>query len=103
MAKLNIECRENGDIEYRLTFAGRAFDMMMIRNAYGAQSYKPSLGDQIEKELGDVLNSILGEEETEELLKQLDDICNMALVEDINDTVMALTEYEEQLRTEARP
>lgn len=103
MAKLNIACRENGDIEYRLTFAGRAFDMMMIRNAYGAQSDKPSLGDQIEKELGDVLNSILGEDETEELLGQLEDICDLASVDDINDIVMALNEYEEQLKTEARP
>lgn len=40
MAKLNIECRPNGDVKYNLEFLGCAFDMTMIANEYGAEAIK---------------------------------------------------------------
>ena len=103
MAKLNVEFKENGDVKYTLEFAGKTFDMTMIRNEWGAESDKASLDDQVEKELGNVLNSILGEIETEEILELICDIDSFAFISDVDDSIVALTEYEQTLKTEAVP
>lgn len=99
MAKLNIECRPNGDVRYNLEFLGCAFDMTMIANEYGARSDKKALDNQVEEQLGDTLSDILGQEEMEELLEQIASID----VGDLDEVMQALTEYEEQIKTEARP
>ena len=103
MAKLNVEFKPNGDVKYTLEFAGRTFDLTMIRNDWGAESDKPSLDDQVEKELGDVLNSILGEYDAEETLNLIDNIAFSTSIDDVNDSIVELTEYEERLKTEAAP
>lgn len=98
MAKLNVEFKPNGDVKYTLEFAGRTFDMTMIRNEWGAKSDKPSLDDQVEKELGDVLNSILGEADAEEVLGLICDMDSFASI-----GIVALTEFEQHLKAEAAP
>ena len=99
MAKLNIECRPNGDIKYNLEFLGCAFDMTMIANEYGARSDKKALDSQVEESLGDTLTDILGKEDLKELLEQIADID----VGDLDEFMQALTEYEQQIEAEARP
>lgn len=99
MAKLNIECRPNGDIKYNLEFLGCAFDMTMIANEYGARSDKKALDSQVEEALGDTLTDILGKEDLKELLEQIADID----VGDLDEVMQALTEYEQQIEAEARP
>lgn len=103
MAKLNVEFKPNGDVKYTLEFAGRTFDMTMIRNEWGAKSDKPSLDDQVEKELGDVLNSILGEADAEEVLGLICDMDSFASIGDVDDSIVALTEFEQHLKAEAAP
>ena len=103
MAKLNVEIRENGDVKYTLEFAGRTFDMTMIRNEWGAESDKPSLDDQVEKELGDVLIGILGEEDAEEVLGLICELDSFATIGTVDDNIVALTEYEAQLKEGAEP
>ncbi len=103
MAKLNVEIKPNGDVKYTLEFAGRTFDMTMIRNEWGAESDKPSLDDQVEKELGDVLNSILGEFDAEEVLGLICDMDSFATIGTVEDNLVALTEFEEQLKEGAKP
>ena len=103
MAKLNVEIKENGDVKYTLEFAGRTFDMTMIRNEWGAESDKPSLDDQVEKEMGDVLIGILGEFDAEEVLGLICDIDEVYTISTIQEIVVALTEYEEQLKEDAKP
>ena len=99
MAKLNIECRPNGDIKYNLEFLGCAFDMTMIANEYGARSDKKALDSQVEEALGDTLTDILGKEDLEELLEQIADID----VGDLDEVMQDLTEYEQQIKAEDRP
>lgn len=99
MAKLKIECRENGDVKYSLDFLGCAFDMTMIANEYGAISDKKALDNQVEDELGDTLTDILGSEETEELLEYIAGID----VGDVGEVMQALTEYERRIKAEAEP
>ena len=103
MAKLNVEIKPNGDVKYTLEFAGRTFDMTMIRNEWGAESDKPSLDDQVEKELGDVLKSVLGEIDAEEVLELICDMDSFATIGGVDDGIVALTEYEEQLKEDAKP
>ena len=103
MAKLNVEIRENGDVKYTLEFAGRTFDMTMIRNEWGAESDKPSLDDQVEKEMGDVLIGILGEFDAEEVLGLICEIDKVSTVGTIQEIIVALTEYEAKLKEDAEP
>lgn len=103
MAKLNVEFKPNGDVKYTLEFAGRTFDMTMIRNEWGAKSDKPSLDNQVEKELGDVLNSILGEADAEEVLEIIADIDSFVSISTVDDSIIALTEFEQKLKAEAAP
>ena len=103
MAKLNVEIKENGDVKYMLEFAGRTFDLTMIRNEWGAKSDNPSLDAQVEKELGDVLNSILGEFDAEEVLELISDLDSFATIGTVDDNIVALTEYEAQLKEGAEP
>lgn len=99
MAMLNMECRANGDIKYNLKFLGCAFDMTMIANDYGAISDKKALDSQVEEKLGDTLTDILGKEELEELLELVASID----VGDLDEVMKALTEYEQQIKAEAKP
>jgi len=103
MAKLNVEIKENGDVKYMLEFAGRTFDMTMIRNDWGAESDKPSLDDQVKKELGDVLIGILGEANAEEILSIICDLDSFATIGTVEDDIVALTDFEEQLKEGAEP
>ena len=103
MAKLNVEIKENGDMKYTLEFAGRIFDITMIRTRYGAKSDEPSLDEQVEAKLGDALNAVLGEFEAEEALETIADIDGFSTLSTINDCILALTEYEAQLKAEAMP
>ena len=73
--------------------------MTMIANEYGARSDKKALDSQVEEQLGDTLSDILGQEEMEELLEQIASID----VGDLDEVMQALTEYEEQIKAEARP
>lgn len=57
------------------------------------------MDNQVEEQLGDTLSDILGQEEMEELLEQIASID----VGDLDEVMQALTEYEEQIKTEARP
>ena len=101
MAKLNVEVKPNGDVKYTLEFAGRTFDMTMMRTRWGARSDKPALDDQVEKELGEVLNSVLGEIDTEEILKTIYEDLHPSSID--ADGIVKLTEFEEQLKAEAMP
>jgi len=103
MAKLNVEVKPNGDVKYILEFAGRTFDMTMIRNEWGAESDKPSLDDQVEKELGDVLVGILGEADAEEVLGLICDLDSFVTISTAADDIVALTDFEEQLKEGAEP
>lgn len=103
MAKLNVEIKENGDVKYTLEFAGRTFDLTMIRNEWGAESDKPSLDEQVEKELGDVLIGILGEADTEEVLGLICDMDSFATIGDVDDNIVALTDFEKQMKEGAEP
>lgn len=103
MAKLNVEFKPNGDVKYTLEFAGRTFDMTMIHNEWGAKSDKPSLDNQVEKELGDVLNSILGEADAEEVLGLICDMDSFASIGGVDDSIVVLTELEQHLKAEAAP
>lgn len=103
MAKLNVEIKPNGDVKYTLEFAGRTFDMTMIRNEWGAKSDKPSLDAQVEKELGDVLKSVLGEIDAEEVLELICEIDKVYTVGTIQEIIIALTEYEAKLKEDAKP
>ena len=101
MAKLNVEVKPNGDMKYTLEFADKTFDITMVRTDWGAQGDKPSLDSQVEKELGDILNNILGEFDTEEILEAIDDM-NYSTGDWAGDIVI-LTEFEERLKAEAMP
>lgn len=101
MAKLNVEVRPNGDMKYVLEFAGRTFDMTMVRVSYGAEGDKPSLDDQVERELGDVLNGVLGEFDAEEVLETIDDIYSFP--SEWTTCIEKLTKFEAQLKAEAMP
>lgn len=103
MAKLNVEIKSNGDVKYTLEFAGRTFDMTMIRNEWGAESDKPSLDDQVEKELGDVLIGILGEADAEEVLGLICDMDSFTTIGGMDDSIIALTDFEKQLKEDAEP
>ena len=102
MAKLNIEVNQNGDAKYTLEFAGKTFDMTMVRKPWGTRSDKPTLDDQVEKELGDVLNSVLGEFDTEKILEIIYENLQPSSIE-LADGIVKLTEFEEQLKAEAMP
>ena len=102
MAKLNVEVKPNGDVKYTLEFAGKTFDMTMVRNPWGARSDKPALDDQVEKELGDVLNSVLDEFDVEEILETIYEDLQPSSIE-LADGIVKLTEFEEQLKAEAMP
>ena len=102
MAKLNVEVRPNGDMNYVLEFAGRTFDMTMVRVSWGAQGNKPALDIQVERELGDVLNSILDEFDVEEVLETIDDLQSFS-ASDWGDNIAKLTKFEAQLKAEAMP
>ena len=102
MAKLNIEVKQNGDEKYILEFAGRTFDMTMIRTSYGAKGDKPTLYSQVEEELGDVLNSVLDEFDVEEVLGTISDLQPFSTIS-WGGNIAKLTEFEEQLKAEAMP
>ena len=101
MAKLNVEVRPNGDMKYVLEFAGRTFDMTMVRVSWGAQGNKPALDTQVERELGDVLNGILDEFDVEEVLETIDDLHSFP--SEWADCIVKLTKFEAQLKAEAMP
>ena len=79
------------------------YDKIINGNEWGAESDKPSLDDQVEKELGDVLNSILGESDAEEVLGLICDMDSFASIGDVDDSIVALTEFEQSLKAEAAP
>ena len=102
MAKLNVEVKPSGDMKYVLEFAGKKFDMTMVRTTWGATGDKPSLDIQVERELGDVLNSILDEFDVEEVLEIIDDLQSFS-ASDWGDNIAKLTKFEAQLKAEAMP
>ena len=57
----------------------------------------------MEKELGDVLIGILGEADAEEVLGLICDMDSFASIGDVDDSIVALTEFERSLKTEAAP
>jgi len=101
MAKLNVEVKPSGDMKYVLEFAGKKFDMTMVRTTWGATGDKPSLDIQVERELGDVLNSILDEFDVEEVLETIDDLHSFP--SEWADCIVKLTKFEAQLKAEALP
>ncbi len=103
MAKLNIEFKENGSMEFKLDFLGHIYTQKITRTEDGALFYGNNLSIQVEKEIGEFLLDILGTEETAELLIEISEIIDSNLVDCIGDIMAALTEYEQQIKAEARP
>lgn len=102
MAKLTIECLESGDIQYKLKFLGSEFQLIMIGNESGATSDRPALDSQVKKELGESLNDLLGQQETEELLERISEIGDLNDVDSMNEIVIFLNECEGMVLREAR-
>lgn len=103
MAKLNIEFKENGSMEFKLDFLGHIYTQKITRVEDGALFYDDKLATQAEKEIGEFLLDVLGTEETAELLIEISEITDSNLADCIGDIVAALTEYEQQIKAEARP
>lgn len=100
MAKLNIEIKPNGDIRYWLDFAGKTFETTKEQNN---PANDITLDVQVEKDMLTVLNSILGEFDAEEVLGLICDIDEVYTISTIQEIVIALTEYEAQLKEDAKP
>lgn len=102
MAKLTIECLESGDIQYKLRFMGINFYLIMMGNEFGAASDRPALENQVKKELGESLENLLGQQETEELLERISEIGDLNDVDSMNEIVIFLNECEGMVLREAR-
>ncbi len=103
MAKLNIEFEKDGSTQINLNFLGHTYVQAITRTEDGALFYGDALSTQVEKEMGELLSDVLGAEETVELLTEVSEITDSNLIDCIGDIIAALTEYEEQIKTEARP
>ncbi len=100
MAKLNVEIKPNGDIRYWLDFAGKTFE---TTEKWDGPDESTALNVQVETDMLTVLNSILGEFDAEEVLGLICDIDDVSTISTIQEIVIALTEYEEQLKEGAEP
>lgn len=100
MAKLNMEIKQNGDIRYQLDFAGKTFE---TTEKWNGPDESTALNVQVETDMLTVLNSILGEFDAEEVLGLICDIDEVSTISTIQEIVVALTEYEEQLKEDAKP
>lgn len=100
MAKLNVEIKPNGDIRYQLDFAGKTFE---TTEKWNGPDESIALNVQVETDMLTVLNSILGEFDAEEVLGLICDIDEVSTISTIQEIVVALTEYEEQLKEDAKP
>ena len=100
MAKLNVEIKPNGDIRYWLDFAGKTFE---TTEKWNGPDESIALNVQVETDMLTVLNSILGEFDAEEVLGLICDIDEVSTISTIQEIVVALTEYEEQLKEDAKP
>lgn len=100
MAMLNVEIKPNGDIRYRLDFAGKTFETTKERNN---PANSITLDEMVETSMLPVLSSILGEFDAEEALSFICDIDEVSTITTIQEIVIALTEYEAQLKEGAEP
>ena len=100
MAKLNVEIKPNGDIHYQLEFAGKTFESTKSRSKY---TEDPALDEKVALKMLSILNAVLGEFDAEEVLGLICDIDDTSSTGTLSDIILALNEYETQLKAEAMP
>ncbi len=98
MARVLIDI-DKEQTRYILTFCGEVFRQRTVHLEDGAEFYSEEFSEKVQASLGDILAKKLSKEDFADLLITLQELSDNTTVGQINDSIKALTEYEELIKS----
>lgn len=101
MASIQVKFCEDGGKQYTLEFLGRIFERYQKEEGYVVYQNNIELTKQVDADMAESVQVLLGDEEYCELLAYIETIETTSDFEELQETVAALNEYEKTIAKEA--